>query len=395
MKKLFIWILVLVCVCSSFALGTRNVSAVTSVAPSSELVLEVGRYRYYKTGTIGKDYKLVSQKIGSKTKTTLTKKEVQKFYVQGQYVYYLVRNEKTSKHSIYRVRRDGKNEKCLVTAYQLKMIGIQGNYVYYCYYKKYSNVIVGRIQLNGDSSTKKNIYTTNTNYYNFNPVLTNQRIYFTNNKRTIIYSLTLGGKKLDKLVTGTSVRSLTAGQDGLYYLCDQNDGTIKGSTTSVMKVDFDGTVTTLDYFDLARVSDYRIATDGEPATDYTSFQVHLEQVTKDSVYYSLTDLQYISYLFETATDGSMSKIIFNESDYHDSDWMYGISGFTKGKDFQLVSFAGEEEPKIWIYKDGRGSYQLNISPNEIQMMDGTVYYQITKSKKKVYQRCKITDLLVK
>lgn len=294
-NKMITWAMLLVCIITSVELFPSIAKAAEKVAKSSGLVVKDQGYLFYKKGTEGSSYKLVSQKEGSTKTTTLTSKEVKNFYVQNKYVYYVAKDNKTGKNSIYRVGRDGKNTKCLVTVNKGDIIGVIGDYVYYSYYKNYDKMIIARINVTGKKGTNKVLSTTSTNYYNFKPVIANNRIYYTNNKRTIIYSMTLGGKKTEKLITGTSVDSLTVGKDGLYYLCNKNTGTIKSSTTDVMKVSFKGKVTKLDSFDLKKVSDYRVNAGGEPATDYTNFRVELHQVTTDNVYYSLTEDQYISY----------------------------------------------------------------------------------------------------
>lgn len=394
MKKVMVWLLILVCSIVSIGGLSEHISASTQTnASSSEIVVKEAGYLYYKTGTVGSNYKLVSQKVGSTKTTTLTTKNVKEFYVKDSYLYYVVQNKKnTSKYDIYRVRRDGKNKKCIVSANKLQIIGIQGDYIYYSYYKKYENVIVARIKVTGDSKSQKNLITTNTNYYNFKPVLANNKIYYTNNKKTTIYSLTLDGKKTEKLITNTSVRNLTAGKDGLYYICDKNDGTIKGSISTVMKVTFAGKAVEIDSFNQRRISEYRIAEGGVAADDYTDFIVNLEQVTADAIYYSVTDGHYVSYLFESALDGEKQSILINESDYGNYEWKYGVSGYNTDNGYQLFSFGGQEEPKLWFYADTNGTYALNCSPNRIRIIDGTAYYQSVTAKKTIYKKCKISKL---
>nr|WP_294490101.1 DUF5050 domain-containing protein [uncultured Anaerosporobacter sp.] len=396
MKKIIAWAMLIVCTITSVNLIPKKVEAAENVAQSSSLVVKDQGYLYYKKGTEGSSYKLVSQKVGSSKTTTLTTKEVKNFYVQNKYVYYVVKDNKTAKNSIYRVGRDGKNTKCLVTVNKGEIIGVVGDYVYYSYYKSYSKMIIARIHVTGKKGTNKVLSTTSTNYYNFKPVIANNRIYYTNNKRTIIYSMTLGGKKTEKLITGTSVDSLTVGKDGLYYLCNKNKGTIKSSTTDVMKVSFKGKVTKLDSFDHKKISDYRVNAGGEPATDYTSFRVELHQVTTDNVYYSLSDDQYISYLFKAATGGSSVKMILDEKSYESYEgYVLGVSDYVSAKNYKLFAFGNGEDPDHYYYQDQSGIYTLNIAPKEIKIVDGMAYYQIVQAKKKVFKSITVDKLLNK
>ena len=396
MKKIIAWAMLIVCTITSVNLIPKKVVAAENVAQSSSLVVKDQGYLYYIKGTVGSSYKLVSQKIGSSKTTTLTTKEVKNFYVQNKYVYYVVKDNKTGKNSIYRVGRDGKNTKCLVTVNKGEIIGVVGDYVYYSYYKSYSKMIMVMVHVTGKKGTNKVLSTTSTNYYNFKPVIANNRIYYTNNKRTIIYSMTLGGKKTEKLITGTSVDSLTVGKDGLYYLCNKNKGTIKSSTTDVMKVSFKGKVTKLDSFDHKKISDYRVNAGGEPATDYTSFRVELHQVTADNVYYSLSDDQYISYLFKAATNGSSVKMILDEKSYESYEgYVLGVSDYVSAKNYKLFAFGNGEDPDHYFYQDQSGIYTLNIAPKQIKIVDGMAYYQIVQAKKKVFKSITVDKLLNK
>lgn len=396
MKKIITWTMLLVCIFTSMELLPKKVVAAEKVARSSELVVKDQGYLFYKKGTVGSSYKLVSQKVGSSKTTTLTTKEVKNFYVQNKYVYYVAKDNKTAKNSIYRVRRDGKYTKCLVTVNKGDIIGVIGDYVYYSYYKNYDKMIIARINVSGKKGTNKVLNTTSTNYYNFKPVIANNRIYYTNNKRTIIYSMTLGGKKTEKLITGTSVDNLTVGKDGLYYLCNKNTGTIKSSTTDVMKVSFKGKVTKLDSFDHKKISNYRVNAGGEPATDYTNFRVVLHQVTTDNVYYSLSDDQYISYLFKASTSGSSVKMIMDEKDYESyEDYVLGVSDYVSAKNYKLFAFGNGEDPNHYYYQDQAGTYTLNIAPANIKIVDGIAYYQVVQSKKKVFKSTAVEKLLNK
>lgn len=396
MKKIITWTMLLVCIFTSMELVPKKVVAAEKVARSSELVVKDQGYLFYKKGTVGSSYKLVSQKVGSSKTTTLTTKEVKNFYVQNKYVYYVAKDNKTAKNSIYRVRRDGKYTKCLVTVNKGDIIGVIGDYVYYSYYKNYDKMIIARINVSGKKGTNKVLNTTSTNYYNFKPVIANNRIYYTNNKRTIIYSMTLGGKKTEKLITGTSVDNLTVGKDGLYYLCNKNTGTIKSSTTDVMKVSFKGKVTKLDSFDHKKISNYRVNAGGEPATDYTNFRVVLHQVTADNVYYSLSDDQYISYLFKASTSGSNVKMIMDEKAYESyEDYVLGVSDYVSAKNYKLFAFGNGEDPDHYYYQDQAGTYTLNIAPANIKIVDGIAYYKVVQSKKKVFKRTSIEKLLNK
>lgn len=396
MNKMIAWAMLLVCIITSVELLPSSAKAAEKVAKSSELVVKDQGYLFYKKGTEGSSYKLVSQKIGTSNTTTLTSKEVKNFYVQNKYVYYVAKDNKTGKNSIYRVGRDGKNTKCLVSVNKGDIIGVIGDYVYYSYYKNYDKMIIARINVTGKKGTNKVLSTTSTNYYNFKPVIANNRIYYTNNKRTIIYSMTLGGKKTEKLIKGTSVDSLTVGKDGLYYLCNKNTGTIKSSTTDVMKVSFKGKVTKLDSFDLKKVSDYRVNAGGEPATDYTNFRVVLHQVTTDNVYYSLTEDQYISYLFKAATNGSSVKMILDEKAYESyDDYVLGVSDYVSAKNYKLFAFGNGEDPDHYYYKDQSGTYALNTAPTDIKIVDGIAYYQVKQSKKKVFKNTSVEKLLNK
>lgn len=396
MNKIIAWAMLFVCIITSVELLPSSAKAAEKVAKSSELVVKDQGYLFYKKGTEGSSYKLVSQKVGSTKTTTLTSKQVKNFYIQNKYVYYVAKDNKTGKNSIYRVGRDGKNTKCLVTVNKGDIIGVIGDYVYYSYYKNYDKMIIARINVTGKKGTNKVLSTTSTNYYNFKPVIANNRIYYTNNKRTIIYSMTLGGKKTEKLITGTSVDSLTVGKDGLYYLCNKNKGTIKSSTTDVMKVSFKGKVTKLDSFDLKRVSDYRVNAGGEPATDYTNFRVVLHQVTTDNVYYSLTEDQYISYLFKAATNGSSVKMILDEKAYESyDDYVLGVSDYVSSKNYKLFAFGNGENPDHYYYQDQSGTYTLNINPADIKIVDGIAYYQVVQSKKKVFKSTSVENLFTK
>lgn len=393
-KNIIICTILIICVIMGSQFNSSKVVAAEKVAQSSDLVVKDQGYLYYKKGTVGSSYKLVSQKVGTSKTTTLTTKEVNNFYVQNKFVYYMVKNNKTSKNSIYRVSRDGKNTQCLVTVNKGEIIGVIGDYVYYSYYKNYDKMIVARIHVTGKKGTNKVIRTTSTNYYNFKPVVANNRIYYTNNKRTTIYSMTLGGKKTEKLITGTSVNNLTVGSDGLYYLCNKNEGTIKSSTTDVMRVSFQGNVTKLDSFNQEKISNYRVAAGGEPASDYTNFRVTLHQVTKNYVYYSLTDDQYISYLFQASTDGSGVKLRIDEKSYESHEnYVLGVSDYVSGKNYKLFAFGNGENPDHYYYENQLGTYTLNIAPTNIKIIDGTAYYQVKQSKKKIFKCTAIEDLL--
>ncbi|WP_310603546.1 DUF5050 domain-containing protein [Anaerosporobacter sp.] len=395
-NRIIAWFLLCSCVVTCTQFIPEKIAAAEKVAQSSELVVKDQGYLYYKKGTVGSDYKLVSQKVGTTKTTTLTTKEIKNFYVQNKYVYYVVKDSKTSKNSIYRVGRDGKNTKCLVTVNKGEIIGIVGDYVYYSYYKNYDKMIIARIQVAAKKGSNKILSTTSTNYYNFKPVIANNRIYYTNNKRTIIYSMTLGGKTTEKLISGTSVDSLTVGKDGLYYLCNKNTGTIKSCTTDVMKVSFKGKVTKLDSFNQKKVSDYRVKAGKEAANDYTSFTVKLHQVTTDNVYYSLSDDQYISYLFKASTDGSSVKRIMDEKTYESYDgYVLGMGSYLSATNYKLFSYCNGEDSAHYYYKDASGTYVLTIAPSNIKIVDGTAYYQVIQSKKAVFKNATIEKLLKK
>jgi len=135
---------------------------------------------------------------------------------------------------------------------------------------------------------------------------------------------------------------------------------------------------------------------GEPATDYTSFRVVLHQVTADNVYYSLSDDQYISYLFKAATNGSSAKMILDEKAYESYEgYVLGINDYVSAKNYKLFAFGNGEDPDHYYYQDQSGIYTLNVAPKEIKIVDGMAYYQIVQAKKKVFKSITVDKLLNK
>ncbi|WP_167958099.1 DUF5050 domain-containing protein [Anaerosporobacter faecicola] len=393
-KSGIIWLMILACIITSMELVPGKAMAAQTVAQYSQDVVEDGGYLFYKTGTKGSTYKLVSQKVGTTKKTTLTTNTIDNFYVLNKYVYYVVKNTRTSKNSIYRVDRNGKNRKCLVTAFQGNIIGVIGNYVYYSYYKSYEKMIIARIKVTGTRSTNKILCTTKTNHYNFKPVIANNRIYYTNNKRTILYYTTLGGKVTKEVATDKNMDQLTAGADALYYICNTNDGTIKSSASAVKKVEYDGSITTLDYFDHDRISLYRVNAGGEAANDYTDFSVNLQLVTEDAVYYSVTDGDVISYLFERNTTGDREgTILLDEKDFFEKNHIaLGVISYRTDGEYQLIEFGNYEDPSHFFYISEDQTSKLSVAPKSITIHDGKAYYRIVQSSKIVYKATKITSL---